>query len=198
MSVKNKSADILGINFECVDDPPRIKCPNMEEGPDGYAKIETTGEYQCILCLRKVGNESSSDDEVAEDDVVDEENVEEVEYAYTAEGDKIQDFTPEQLLVISRKDKISEMVSKISSIDLEFSLFMSDNQNEIIDLLRKMEKAGESVFDTRALEPKILGVTAHLIKRYPDPKAMIEELHSMNFHQDNSSYINLVNKMIDD
>mgnify|MGYP001582396039 CR=1 FL=1 len=172
MSVKNKSADILGINFECRDDPPRVNCPNLTEGPEGFSKIENTGEYQCIACLRKVGNESSSDDEVAEDDVIDEENAEEVEYAYTAEGDKIQDFTSEQLLVISRKDKIGEIVSKISSLDLEFALFMSDKQNEIIDLLRKMEKAGESVFETRALEPKILGVTAHLIKRYPNTKAM--------------------------
>ena len=88
------------------------------------------------------------------------------------EGDKVQDFTAEQLLVISRKDKISEMINKISSLDLEFSLFMSEHQNEIIDLLRKMEKAGESSFETRALEPKILGVTSHLIKRYPNTKAM--------------------------
>ena len=172
MSVKNKSADILGINFNCKDDPPRIDCPNLTEGPEGFTKIETTGEYQCIACLRKVGNESSSDDEVADDDVIDEENMEEVEYAYTAEGDKVQDFTAEQLLVISRKDKISEMINKISSLDLELSLLMSEHQNEIIDLLRKMEKAGESSFETRALEPKILGVTSHLIKRYPNTKAM--------------------------
>ena len=172
MSEKNKSADILGVNFECVDDPPRINCPNLIEGPEGFAKIETTGEYQCTACLRKVGNESSSDDEVADDDVIDEENMESVEYAYTAEGDKIQDFTPEQLLINARKDKISEMLGKISPVDLEFSLFLSNRQDEIIDILRKMEKAGESAFETRALEPKIIGVASHLLKRYPNTKAM--------------------------
>ena len=172
MSVKNKSADILGINFTCRDDPPRSNCPNLVEGPEGYAKVESTGEYQCIACLRKVGNESSTEDEVADDDVIDEENAEAVEYAYTAEGDKIQDQTPEESRVIERKDKISDMMPKIAASDLEYAMFMSDKQDEIIDLLRKVETAREPSFDTRLLAPKILAVTSHLIKRYPTTKAM--------------------------
>jgi len=172
MSVKNKSADILGINFECQDDPPRSDCPNIVGGQEGYTKIESTGEYQCIACLRKLGNESSSDDEVADDDVIDEENMEVVEYAYTAEGDKIQDQTAEEGLVIKRKDKITEMLPKIATSDLEYATFMSTREAEIIDLLRKMETAGEPNFDIRSLAPKILAVTSHLIKRYPTTKAM--------------------------
>lgn len=172
MSVKSKSADILGINFECRDDPPQSNCPNLVDGPEGYAKIESTGEYQCIACLRKLGNESSTADEVADDDVIDEENAEAVDYAYTAEGDKVQDQTAEESLVIERKDKISEMLPKIAASDLEYSMFMSNKQDEIIDLLRKMETAREPSFDTRLLAPKILAVTSHLIKRYPTTKAM--------------------------
>jgi hypothetical protein len=172
MLVKNKSADILGIDFHCKDDPPRIDCPNLIKGPEGFAKIESTGEYQCLACLRKVGNESSAEDEVADDDVIDAENAEEVDHAYTAEGDKIQDLTAEQLLVITRKDKITAMVSVITPIDLEFALFLSNKQDEIIELLRKMETAGEPTFDIRSLEPKILAVASHLIKRYPHTKAI--------------------------
>jgi len=173
MLVKDKSKDTLGINFQCQDDPPRVDCPNLVDGPQGYVKIEQTGVYQCITCFRKVGVESTTDDERADDDVIDDENAAEIEYSYIAEGDKIQDQTKEEGFVIDRKDKITEIISKISSIDHEFARFMSENQDDIIDVLREMETAGAPNFETNLhLIPKILGVTAHLMKRYPSTKAM--------------------------
>jgi hypothetical protein len=175
MLVKDKSKDILGINFECKEDPPRIDCPNLVAGPEGFVKIEKTGEYQCITCFRKVGVESTTDDERADDDVIDEENAVAVEHVFTAEGDKIQDHTTEEGLVIDRKDKITEIISRINMIDHEFARFLSENQDDIIDVLREMETAGAPNFETNLhLIPKILGVATHLMKRYPYTKAMKE------------------------
>ena len=156
-----------------MDDPPRLDCPNLGDGP-GPTKIEKTGEYQCITCLRILGVESATSDELSDDDVIDEENAEEVEYVFTGEGDKIQsDFTDEQRLVVDRKDKITEIIRKISSIDPEYAMYLSENQDDIISILREMETAGEPSFETNILlTPKILGVTSHLIKRHPTTKAM--------------------------
>ena len=174
MLVKDKSKDILGINFECKDDPPRLDCPNLIAGPEGFIKIEKPGEYQCIPCFRKVGVESITDDEQADDDVIDEENAVAVEHVFVAEGDKIQDHTAEEGLVIKRKDKIAEIISIINVIDHEFARFLSENQDDIIDVLREMETARAPNFATVGahLIPKILGVTTHLMKRYPYTKAM--------------------------
>ena len=173
MLVKDKSKDTLGINFECKDDPPRLDCPNLVAGREGFIKIEKTGEYQCITCFRKVGVESTTDDEQADDDVIDEENAVAVEHVFVAEGDKIQDHTAEEGLVIDRKDKITEIISRINVIDHKFARFLSENQDDIIEVLREMETAQAPNFETNLhLIPKILGVATHLMKRYPYTKAM--------------------------
>ena len=112
MSVSNKYADTLGLNFECLREPPlELKwpegCPNGNDGP-GPKTDDKTGDIICIKCGVVFGSEVGYDDDTYDDDAIDAENAEDIETSYTYEGDKVIDYTPEQDLKATRKKKIYE------------------------------------------------------------------------------------------
>ena len=80
----NRFVDILGKYFECRADPRIQPCP-METGQQPYLD-ESSGEYQCPLCLRIVGQQSEEDDsQPYGEDIIDEEEAMSLNMNYTPE-----------------------------------------------------------------------------------------------------------------
>jgi len=175
MSEVNKFQDILGLNFRCVDAPPRVgsACPNVGPKAIGPQKNDANGEWECVACGRHVGNDNEVSDELFDDDVVDEENAEEVDHVFVAEADQRPDNTPEQNKQIVRVRVLQELVSKMVGSDREFALYLSTNQEEIVNKLRELEKGEEVSFRGNTnIAPKVLAVASHMIGRLPNNKAL--------------------------
>ena len=173
MLESNKYADILGKNFECVADPRPSTCP-METGSQPYLD-DSTGEYQCPLCLRIVGQQSEEDDSASYgEDIIDEEEAMSLDLNYVPEVDSIQkDLGKEGQREVSRKDSITEMISLLISIDRPFIEYMSNNQSDILTMLGELEDAEVTNFEiNRDLKPKILAVASHMFKRLPNNEAL--------------------------
>ena len=175
ISEVNKFQDILGLNFVCVDAPPRIGslCPNIGPNAPGPQKNDANGEWECISCGRILKQDNASDEDVFDDDVIDEENAEEVEHVFVAEGDRRPDTTPEEDLQIARTRVLQRLVGEIVAADRPFGLFLSKNQEEIVNRLRELEKGEEVSFrENLAIAPKIIAVASHLMGRLPNNKAL--------------------------
>jgi len=172
MSASNKSADILGKDFECRDDPPQRGCPLMA-GVSPHISLDT-GEAQCTLCYRVVGQETSDDEQVFDDDIIDEEEAASLDMKFVAEVDKIQvDQTDEEKAIIRRKNAISEIISLIIPIDMKYAEYMSDNQDAILTMLGELEDADIDGFQIgKNIRPKVLAVASHMKKSLPNSKAL--------------------------
>ena len=175
MSEVNKFQDILGLNFVCVDAPPRIGnlCPNIGANAPGPKKNDVNGEWECVGCGRLLQQDNSVSDDLFDDDVVDEENAEDVDHVFIAEADKGTDKSPEEVKQIARKRVLQTLVSKIVGADRDFALHMSNNQEEIVNKLRELETGEEVSFrENTPIAPKIIAVTSHLMGRLPNNKAL--------------------------
>ena len=172
MLESNKYANILGINFECHSDPRPSTCP-MEVGQQPYLD-ETTGEYQCPLCLYVLNTQSAEDENPHGEDIIDEEEASSLGLVYVAETDKIQvDQTDEEKRVVDRKRDISNIISLIISVDRPYTDYLANNVEEVITMLTELEEAEVDGFELRKnIRPKILAVTSHLFKRLPNSKAL--------------------------
>lgn len=175
MSEVNKFQDILGINWRCQDAPPRIGslCPNIGVNAPGPEKNDVNGELTCIECRRRIGQDNAVNDDLFDDDVVDEENAEDVAHVFVKEADKGPDTTPEEDMQIARTRVLQTLVSKMVGADRDFALYMSKNQEEIVNKLRELEKGEETSFrENTPIAPKIIAVTSHLMGRLPNNKAL--------------------------
>ena len=173
MLESNKYEDILGKYFECVADPRAPTCP-METGSQPYLD-DSTGEYQCPLCLRIVGQQSEEDDTTPYgEDIIDEEEAISLDLKYVPEVDSVQkNLGKEGQREVSRKEAITEMISLLISIDRPFIEYMSSNQNDILTMLGELEDAEVTNFEIgKDLKPKILAVASHMFKRLPNNEAL--------------------------
>ena len=214
MLESNKFADILGVNFSCQADPPVTKCP-MELGTEEPVLEEEDGSYLCPLCFKIVGQESSQDEDVVNDDVIDEEESMALDINYVPETDRIQkDLGKEGQRDVSRKETISEITSIVLPVDRAYVEYMSDNQDSILTMLSEVEEAELKGFEIgTALKPKILAVTSHLFKRLPnssafellsirparvsDKKKILDELYSTKIGNKVSVQINVIGNSLE-
>lgn len=168
----NRFVDILGKYFECRADPRIQPCP-METGQQPYLD-ESSGEYQCPLCLRIVGQQSEEDDsQPYGEDIIDEEEAMSLNMNYTPEMVEKRDLGAEGQREVSRKDSITEMISLLISVDRPFIEYMSNNQEDILTMLGELEDAEVTNFEIgKDLKPKILAVASHMFKRLPNNEAL--------------------------
>lgn len=175
MSEVNKFQDILGLNFVCVDAPPRIGslCPNIGTNAPGPKKNDVNGKWECVGCGRILQQDNAVSDDLFDDDVVDEENAEDIDNVFIAEADKGTDTTPEEDKQRDRKRVLQTLVSKMVGADRDFAIYMSNNQEEIVNKLRELETGEEVSFrENTPIAPKIIAVTSHLMGRLPNNKAL--------------------------
>jgi len=172
MSVKNKSADMLGLDFECHDDLPDELCGAYQED---YYFNDGSGEYVCSRCLGTLHREMHD----AREDLYDEEDDQDSgamneDANFVAEGDRsMLDFTPDFTKRVQRENMIIELIDSIQ--DDKLTLFMAMNQQEIIDLLREHEQSDHPMFrDTgpQRLPPKIVAVASFLRNIPPNRAAL--------------------------
>ena len=105
--------------------------------------------------------------------IIDDENKEEVEVAYTAEGERNIDFTPEQSLRVDILRAIDKIVVNMNELDQPFARYMKKNEYEIASMVMNLTKDNVPGFEgNRNLKPKILSVTSHYMKRLPTNNAM--------------------------
>ena len=68
---------------------------------------------------------------------------------------------------------MTEMTSLLISIDRPFIEYMSNNEVDILTMLRELEDAEVTNFEiNRDLKPKILAVASHMFKRLPNNEAL--------------------------
>ena len=174
MSATTRFPDILGTDWQCKAEPPLdIKeCPNYDyPGPE---LDNTTGEWVCRKCFRVIGNQNSTDDEIHNDDAIDDENTEEVEIAYVAEGERNIDQTPRQKQEIRIRQVIEKATVEIDSVDQEFAVSLSKNQYEIMNMVLSLEDDDIPLFKGGGnYKPRVVAVNSHFIKRLPNTKAMV-------------------------
>jgi hypothetical protein len=186
MSEVNKFQDMLGLNFQCQDAPPRIGslCPNIGINAPGPDKNDLNGELTCIGCRRLIGQDNAVSDDLADDDVIDEENAEDVAHVFVAEADKGPDRSPEEDKQVARKKVIQNLVSEMVGADRDFALYLSNNQEEIVNKLRELEKGEETSFrENTSIAPKIIAVASHMLGRLPNNKALkIVEIKTKNVY----------------
>ena len=172
MSEKNKSADMLGLNFECHEDYPDEECGAING--DVYFSDET-GKYVCTACLGPIEMEMYD----LREDLYDEEDDQDAgamdeDANFVAEGDRsMLDFTPDFTKRVDRENSIIELIDLIQ--DDKLTLFMAMNQQEIIDVLREQEQSDHPMFrDTgpQRLPPKIVAVASYLRNIPPNRSAL--------------------------
>ncbi len=173
MSATTRFPDILGNDWECKREPPlgKTECPNYNGiGPE---LLHATGEWMCRKCFKVIGQENSTDDEIQDDDAIDDENKEEVEIAYTAEGERNTDFTPEQALRVRILKTIDKIVANMNQLDQPFAMYMKKNEYEIASMVMNLSKDNVPGFEgERNIKPKVVSVTSHYMKRLPTSNAM--------------------------
>ena len=161
--VSNPFKSIVGSNFPCAAEPPKsnTECPCIG-GKQGGPQLTEAGLYYCPSCFSTVGLEPGDDSEL-----FDEEDDEEAAFAdgavFVPEGDKIQDRTGEERLLIIRLNKIEEIASKLEISDNATSVFMIENDFLIAETLRNLELSEEPLFKVNlALSPKLLAIASFL------------------------------------
>ena len=158
--VSSPYESIVGRFFECKDDPPLplSKCPSWTRMNSGPVFDDTTGEWSCPLCYALVGRDNEEGEELFDDD---EEAAFDNDEDYTAEGDRIQDQTDEEKLRVTRYRAIEEIVDTLSGINPKFATYLSTQQYNIVDQLRVLEEARETLFEAgtgRGVKPKIIAL----------------------------------------
>lgn len=159
----NPFKHIVGSDFWCQAEPPKrdTECPCIG-GKQGGPQVTDAGLFYCPACFSTVGAEPGDDSEL-----FDEEDDEEVAFAdgvvFIAEGDRIQDRTGEEDLLVARLSKIEELASKLEIPDNATALFMIMNDYLIAQTLRNLELSEEPLFRVNtALSPKILAISSFL------------------------------------
>lgn len=162
----NPFADIVGLDFECVDTPPKqpSSCPAQGWSSGGLQRNDDTGEWWCPVCYAVVGTDSGEEDDFFDDDE-DEGDAFDNDEDYVAEGDKPITFTPEQRLRNDRDTTIERIIDRLSEVNSKFAIYLDANRYTIVDYLRVLEVQGEPVFDGNTnLAPKVISVAMHLSK----------------------------------
>ena len=160
----NPFADIVGLDFECVDNPPKqpASCPAQSWSSGGLRRNDDTGEWWCPVCYAVVGTDSGEEDDFFDDDE-DEGDAFDNDEDYVAEGDKPITFTPEQRLRNDRDTTIERIVERLSEVNTKFAIYLDANRYIIVDYLRVLEVQGEPAFDGNTnLAPKLISVAMHL------------------------------------
>jgi hypothetical protein len=193
-----KFADMLGTDFYCKAEPVEKECPNYDDGI-GPEIDSASGQMSCRKCFIILGNTNTTDDEIHDDDAIDAENSEAVELAFTPEGDKLVEWTPEETQRNEMRDIIAQAVTKINGIDQKFAMYMVTNQYDIIAEVMKLTDANTPEFEGgRNRLPKILSVAAHYMKRLPFVEAMrILGVRTINITKRKSILDNLYSKDTD-
>jgi hypothetical protein len=162
----NPFSHIVGNDFPCAAEPPKLdsECPCIG-GKLGGPQLTEAGYFYCPACFSTVGLESGDDLEL-----FDEEDDEESSFAagevFIAEGDRIQDRTGEEGLMVIRVDKIHALASELEIPDNSTAVFMIMNDFLIAQTLRNLELSNEPLFKINtALSPKILSITSFLNKK---------------------------------
>jgi len=151
-------------NFECADDPPRDNCP-IKTGKLEVKVDPSNGERWCPACYVSLGFPVEMSDAFFDDDDDSADLNDDTEYAYIAEGDKIKDASNEYKKMANRKEVASEKISKMTSYDLDFVIYATNDENMNAALLsiEKLEKNGEPLFlETTAILPKVIAALSHM------------------------------------
>lgn len=151
-------------SFECADDPPRDKCP-IKTGKLEVKVDPSNGERWCPACYVSLGFPVEMSDAFFDDDDDSADLNDDTEYAYVAEGDKIKDASNEYKKLEYRKGVATEKISKMTSYDLDFVIYATNNENMNAALLtiEKLEKNGEPLFlETTAVVPKVIAALSHM------------------------------------
>jgi hypothetical protein len=151
----------VGRFFECQDDPPLplTKCPSWTQLGSGPVLNPDTGEWSCPLCYALVGRDNEEDEELFDDD---EEAAFDNDEDYTAEGERIQDQTDEERIRVTRYRAIDAIIDTLGGINPKFSRYLSEQQYNIVDQLRVLEEAKETLFEAgtgRGVKPKLIALT---------------------------------------
>lgn len=189
MLESNKFVSILGSNFTCHHEPPHAKCPALQ----GKWNDEG-GIMSCTACLHQLDMAPYSGEDV---DLFDEDEDYDAgpigDELPTAETDSIQDQTPDMSKRIDREDTMIELSNQIYETDMHLALFLSNNQREIIDTLRKLEQSDHPLFrgtgeqEKKAfLAPKIIAVASHLRAIPPSAPTLVK--HKINANRTLSLY----------
>lgn len=164
---------ILGSNFHCIEEPEEPACPNIKNRK-GPVLNQKTGEWVCPLCYLVVGQESAHEDDLFDDDSDDAQAAEEIESAYTAEGDRVIDQRPSDKLRVRRLNTLNKALPIVMKYDTDFAIYLSNNNYEIISKVMELEESKEPTFSTRALLPKIIAVGAFMKKVTPSSQLLKE------------------------
>ena len=178
----NKFADILGTNFTCHREPTHPNCPALQ----GKWNDEG-GTVSCPGCLHQLDMPLYSGEAI---DLFDEDDDYDAgpsaDELPVAEGDSIQDQTPDMSKRYDREDAIIKLSQELYKTDVELSLSLSKNQREVIDLLRKLEQSdhplvrGADGKEKRgSLAPKIIAVVSHLRSIPPNKETLTK--HKIKF-----------------
>ena len=156
--------DTSQTSFECADDPPRDNCP-IKTG-ELEAKVDpSNGERWCPACYVSLGFPVEMSDAFFDDDDDSADLNDDTEYAYIPEGDKIKDASNEYKKMANRKEVASEKISKMTSYDLDFVIYATndENMNAALLTIEKLEKTGEPLFlETTAILPKVIATLSHM------------------------------------
>lgn len=192
MSESNRFADTLGLDFTCLAEPPEPDCP-AEQGD--FQFNDETGNYVCPLCLHTVGGEAQDlrEDLFDEEDDPDAGPMDEGK-DFIAEGDKIQDFSPDFNKRIARENTIDELSTLLHPSDPSLALFIAKHRNEIVDQLRTLESTDHPAFrEGKWLNSKIIAVASHL-RGVPPSRATLVK-HKINATATINLYT-LLNKLL--
>lgn len=151
-------------NFECADDPPRDNCP-IKTGELDIEINPSTGARMCTACLASLGFPVEMSDAFFDDDDDSADLNDDTEYAYIAEGDRIKDTSNEYKKMEYRKGVATEKISKMTSYDLDFVIYATndENMNAALLTIEKLEKNGEPLFlEITAVVPKVIAALSHI------------------------------------
>lgn len=165
----NRFLDILGPDFECKAEVPQDPCPATQmPGP----VLEDSGEYVCPYC-RRVLNRARADETEFFDDDEDDSDLQEDGSVFVAEGDRVIEQTAEQKAIIARDDSLTKIAFTIEAIDNKFAMFIGNNKEDIISVLRELEIAEDPAFTGRNLAPKLIAVASFELGRPPNDAALV-------------------------
>tara|TARA_B100001094_G_scaffold246949_1_gene243688 strand:+ start:7485 stop:8384 length:900 start_codon:yes stop_codon:yes gene_type:complete len=151
-------------SFECADDPPRDNCP-IKTGELDIEINPSTGARMCTACLASLGFPVEMSDAFFDDDDDSADLDDDTEYGYIPEGDQIKDSSNEYKKMEYRKGVATERISKMTSYDLDFVIYATNDENMNAALLsiEKLEKNGEPLFlETTAVVPKVIAAISHM------------------------------------
>lgn len=174
MLEKNRSDDILSLDFECHEDYPDNLCGAIK---GDYSFNDLTGRSVCDKCLGPIDLEMHD----TRGDLYDEEDDQDAgamneDSNFVAEGDRsMLDWTPDFTKRKDREDRIIELIDKLD--DYKLTLFLAKNQRDIIDELRKQEQSDNPLFrddSPQRLSPKILAVAYYLYDTPPNRATLLK------------------------